>query len=91
MLASFARREQSAATRDGLNISTVDTAKMLLARLKEEKKTALEAQLDEALKKLPPELLRLPDYERVGPGGSNRGHRRSGRRGRGRRRQRPDR
>ncbi len=63
VLASFAKRAASAATLDGLNISTVDTAKMLLARLKADKKDELAAKLDQALKALDPKLLELPAYE----------------------------
>jgi hypothetical protein len=80
VLLSFARRAASAATLDGLNISTVDTAKVLLTRLRENKRDDLVAQLDGALNKLDPELLQLPAYERETPpqggGGQRRGRRR---------------
>lgn len=75
VLAALARRPASAATLDGLNLSTVDTAKMLLARLKEQKQDDMAAKLDEALGKLDPELLQLPAYERETPPPGNRGRR----------------
>ncbi|MEZ5966853.1 MAG: hypothetical protein R3F56_23640 [Planctomycetota bacterium] len=81
VLASFERRPASAATLDGLNLSAVDTAKMLLARLKEQKQDDMAGQLEAALGKLDPELLELPAYEREAPpAGGGRGRR--GRRGR---------
>ncbi len=84
ILASFERKPEAAASLDGLNLSPVDTAKMLRARLVSEDRKDLLAKLDTALGSLDPELLRLPAYERevppVGPaGGSN------PRQGRGRR------
>ncbi len=63
ILSSLATSEQSAATLDGLNISTVDTAKMLRQRLRTEKNDVLGRKLEDALRKLPPELLKLPAYE----------------------------
>ncbi|MFT7619229.1 MAG: hypothetical protein ACI97A_002879 [Planctomycetota bacterium] len=63
ILASLNRSQGSGATLDGLNISTVDTAKMMRQRLHEKKNTDLGATLEEALKKLPRELLKLPAYE----------------------------
>ncbi|MCC6671838.1 MAG: hypothetical protein IT458_12320 [Planctomycetes bacterium] len=67
--ASFTTRPDAAASLDGLNISTVDTAKMLRVRLVEAKRDDLVATLDAALGKLDPEMLRLPAYEREGPPG----------------------
>jgi hypothetical protein len=67
ILASFERRADSAATLDGLNISSVDTAKMLLAALQQEGHSELAAQVQAGLDGLDPELLRLPAYEAVGP------------------------
>ncbi len=70
LLLSFTRREEAAATLDGLNISPADTARMLLSRLKATKRDDLVARLEEAMGRLDPELLRLPAYERRGPGGA---------------------
>jgi len=64
VLASLQRRPASAATLDGLNLSTVDTAKVLLQRLKDGEGTARAAELEAALGKLDPELMQLPAYER---------------------------
>jgi len=72
LLASFERRPASAATLDGLNISAVDTAKMVLARLREEGRRDLAESLRAALGDLDPELLQLPAYEAQGPGPSRR-------------------
>ncbi len=76
IVASFDRKPEAAATLDGLNLSPVDTAKMLLARLTELKQDELAARLSAALAKLDPALLELPAFERTGPGGPAR--RRSG-------------
>ena len=70
LLASFARKPEAAASLDGLNISPVDTAKMLKARLVEEQRDELAQKLQAALDKLDPELLLLPAYEREVPGAS---------------------
>jgi tetratricopeptide (TPR) repeat protein len=67
LLASFERKPEAAASLDGLNISPVDTAKMLRARLADAKRDDLVAQLQAALDKLDPEFLQLPAYEREGP------------------------
>jgi hypothetical protein len=67
LLASFARRQASAATLDGLNLSAVDTAKMLLARLQEDGREELATELGAVLDALPTELLELPAYERGPP------------------------
>jgi tetratricopeptide (TPR) repeat protein len=67
LLASFDRKADAAATLDGLNISPVDTARMLLQKLKDLNRDDLAAQLEAALGKLDPELLELPAYEREGP------------------------
>ena len=63
LLSSFQRREASAATLDGLNLSAVDTAKMLLARLQEKEREDLAQRLTDALGDMPPKLLELPAYE----------------------------
>ena len=65
-LAAFNRRPEAANVLDGLNFSAVDTAKMLMVRLKELKRDAQAAELDaafERLRKLDPQLLALPAYE----------------------------
>jgi tetratricopeptide (TPR) repeat protein len=64
ILASFQRKPEAAATLDGLNLSPVDTAKMLLARLREGSEGALATRLQQALEGLDPVLLELPAYER---------------------------
>ncbi len=68
ILASFARREASAATLDGLNLSTVDTAKTLRARLVTTGEDDLRAKLEAAMGALDAELLELPAYETSGQG-----------------------
>jgi hypothetical protein len=69
ILSSFSHRPEAAATLDGLNLSPVDTAKMLLARLKELGRDDLVARLETALGQLDPALLLLPAYERDAPSG----------------------
>ncbi len=61
---SFAIAPGAAATRDGLGISPVETAKMLLARAQAEHKDALKAEVEQALASLAPEMLELPPNER---------------------------
>jgi hypothetical protein len=78
VLASFARREASAASLDGLNLSPVDTAKMLRARLEERELGELAAKLQAALGALDPALLELPAYERELPPAGQRAPRRRG-------------
>ncbi|MSR47176.1 MAG: hypothetical protein EXS13_08935 [Planctomycetes bacterium] len=74
--ASFQRSPDSAATQDGLNVSPVDSAKMVLGQLQLVAKgdhadaTAtgeLAKRLDTALAALDPKLLELPAYERGVP------------------------
>jgi len=67
ILVCFERKPNAAATLDGLGISPVDTAKMLLARLNEAGKEEMSARLDAALNNLDPVMLELPAYEREGP------------------------
>ena len=62
--ASFTIAPGAAATRDGLGISPVETAKMLVAKLAAERKDALRAEVEQALSALAPELLELPPNER---------------------------
>lgn len=76
LLACFKRRPQAAASRDGLNISPVDTARMLGARLRRMGHDDLSAQLQAALGELDPEMLRLPAYERWGRSNQTRRRRR---------------
>jgi tetratricopeptide (TPR) repeat protein len=77
VVASFERKPDGAATQDGLNISPVDTAMMLKARLADAKRDDLAAKLQAALDKLDPEMLKLPAYE--GEGGARRPRATSGR------------
>ncbi|MEZ5990518.1 MAG: hypothetical protein R3F30_15675 [Planctomycetota bacterium] len=74
LLASFERKPEAAATLDGLNVSAVDTAKMLLSFLQEEDSSKeLAAKLRKGLEALDPKLLELPPYEREpGSGGQRR-------------------
>lgn len=67
LLAAFARKPEAAATLDGLNLSAVDTAKMLLARLGEGDRDDLAQRVRSALEALDPALLELPAYERELP------------------------
>jgi len=60
ILASFARFEAAAGARDGAGVTPVETAQMLLARLRDDDKTELVDSLFAALAELPPEYL-LPD------------------------------
>ncbi len=79
LCAAFTQKPSAAASLDGLNLSPVDTAKMMRARLSELAKTELADKLDKALAALDPELLRLPAYEREGPTGTRPGNRRGNR------------
>ena len=83
ILASFGHKPEAAATLDGLNISPVDTAKMLRARAQEAGNESVVKRVQEGLDKLDPSLLELPAYEREVPpareGGG--GRRREGRGG----------
>ena len=75
--ASLDRREASAAAQDGLGFTAVDTARMLLAKLREGHRDELAARLDARLLRLDPALLEPPPYERaVGTGRRGRGGRR---------------
>ena len=67
--ASFAREPMGANTRDGLNLSAVDTAKSLMqsfrAAGREEGVAAVQAELDK-LRAIDPALLELPEWDRGG-------------------------
>jgi len=65
--AAFARKPEAAAAPDGLNLSAVDTAKGLLARLRAGGNAPLVARLEAALGRLDPAALELPAYEREVP------------------------
>jgi tetratricopeptide (TPR) repeat protein len=68
ILTSFQKKPNAAATRDGLNLSAVDTARMLLRSLKDQKMDSLSSLLQKSLSELPSEVLELPAFERrVGP------------------------
>lgn len=73
LLASFQRSPDSASTLDGLNLSAVDTAKMVRVRLQGGSQAELLAKLQAGLDALDPRHLELPAYEReVPPAGSER-------------------
>ncbi|MFO1050715.1 MAG: hypothetical protein U1F36_00705 [Planctomycetota bacterium] len=82
VLASFRRKPDSANALDGLNLSSVDTAKVLLARLKQREKGDLAARLQTALDDLDPKMLEPPAYERDPQGSRPSGTNRPRRRGR---------
>jgi len=67
LLASFEREPDAASTLDGLGLSAVGTARMVIARLTEEARGDLAARLQEALDELDPRHLALPAFERGGP------------------------
>lgn len=67
VVASLERKESAGATQDGLNLTTIDTAKMLRARLRETKQDAAAATLEAKLRSIDPKLLELPAYEREVP------------------------
>jgi tetratricopeptide (TPR) repeat protein len=63
LLASFARKPEAAASLDGLNLSPVDTAKLVRVRLTERKNEELLKRLQAGLDALDPSMLLLPAYE----------------------------
>ncbi|TAH34429.1 MAG: hypothetical protein EYC70_15930 [Planctomycetota bacterium] len=67
LLASFARKPEAAASHDGLSLSPVATAQMLLARLTSLKRDDLAVRLQAALDALDPALLLPPAFERELP------------------------
>ena len=58
----------AAASLDGMNLSAVGTAKMLLARLRRGGLNEEAEELDLALARLDPKLLELPAFEQTAPG-----------------------
>jgi len=82
LLAAFERRPQAAGSLDGLNMSAVSTAQMLLPKLTEKGLEEQAAVLQGAMDALPEEALRLPAFEPGSRAGNRSG---TGRRpGRGR-------
>ncbi|MFN0086384.1 MAG: hypothetical protein ACKVX9_13435, partial [Blastocatellia bacterium] len=63
-LACFLRKPDVGTNLFGLTISPVETARMIVTQLKEQKLEDLAARLDAALAKLPREFLQLPAWER---------------------------
>ncbi|MCA8970552.1 MAG: hypothetical protein KDC95_12235 [Planctomycetes bacterium] len=68
LLASFGRKPDAAATRDGLNLSSVDTAKALIARFRESGDENSAKKVQAALDALDPAMLEQPAFERPAPG-----------------------
>ena len=60
VLASFARDTDAAGARDGVGVTPVETAQIVLAKLRVDGRTDEAATLEKALSELPPEYL-LPD------------------------------
>ena len=83
VLDAFRRKEAAAASLDGLVVSTVGTAKNLLARLTEREDAQRAATLQAALDALDPVLLELPEFERGGRPSPDARRRGGGRPGRG--------
>jgi hypothetical protein len=79
MLAGLGARPDSAATPDGLNITPVATAKMLLTELREANDAERAAWVQDALDGLDPELLEPPPSELPAAGRRGRTGARSGR------------
>jgi tetratricopeptide (TPR) repeat protein len=65
IVGSLDRAPKAAGTRDGMGITPGETAQMLLAKLKQERRSPQTELLDAALKKIDPELLR-PDIGLTG-------------------------
>ena len=66
VLASFERHAEAAATLDGLGLTPVSTAQMLVARLTTADRLEEAALIQAALDSLDPKLLVLPAFENVG-------------------------
>ncbi len=83
LLASFERKPDAAGSLDGLNITPMDTARMLEARFRQSKQEESLLQLQAAIAQLPPKALELPAYERAAQDGRpSWRRRRQGRQGR---------
>ncbi|MDZ4771734.1 MAG: hypothetical protein SGI72_01230 [Planctomycetota bacterium] len=65
---SFKRGPSAAASPDGLNLTPVDTAKLLRTKLAQAEKPEMLAQLQAAIAALDPEMLKMPEWEREIPG-----------------------
>ncbi len=78
VIAGFERHPAATPVLDGLNLSGADTARMLVAKLGQGNRPELLAKLQAGMAALDPDLLRLPDYERQGPGGTPPPRRRRG-------------
>jgi len=65
--AAFERMPGAAASLDGLGVSAVGTAKLMLGRLQLAQDGDLAGRVQAALDGLDPALLELPDFEREGP------------------------
>ena len=76
LLACFQRRPDSAGSPDGLNITPIETARMLLAKLADEPDAPLAARVQAGLDTLDPKLLEPPPSERAVPDRRARGQRR---------------
>ncbi len=72
LLASLARRAEAAGTADGMNLTPIQTGKMLVARLEAADDAGGAERVQAALDGLDPELLEPPASERMGSG-RNRG------------------
>jgi tetratricopeptide (TPR) repeat protein len=68
LLACFARQPTAAAILDGLNVSAVETSRLVLARLRANGPAELTKQLEDALASLDPVLLQPAEYDRNLPG-----------------------
>ena len=82
IVGSFTRNADAASSLDGLNLSTVDTAKMVRAKLIESGEEDSLLRLQAALDALDPKHLELPAYEGAGPTpqpGRGQGRRQGGR------------
>jgi tetratricopeptide (TPR) repeat protein len=68
LLAAFARKPEAASSLDGLNLSAIDTANVLRARLLADGRQDLANELREGIDALDPRHLLLPAYEQDLPG-----------------------
>lgn len=65
VLAAFERGPDAASSRDGLNLSAVDTARALRSELRRAQREEDAARVDAALSKLDPIHLKQPEFERT--------------------------